>query len=69
MTAADLLRCADGRGLALSFRSEDRILVRGRADVIGAFKRDVAAHKREIIALLRERAALATPDAASRAWA
>jgi hypothetical protein len=55
VSAADLLRCASERGLALWVRSEDRILIRGQAEVVESLKPQLLAQKPEIIALLRER--------------
>ncbi len=61
MTAIELLRRADERGLSLSVRGADRILVRGHAEAIADLKHELAQHKPEILAALRERDGMAGP--------
>jgi hypothetical protein len=53
LTAAEVLRRASETGLTVSVRGYDHIVVRGRGHAIEALKAELAAHKPEIIAVLR----------------
>jgi hypothetical protein len=53
MTAADLLRRANEKGLTVSVRGVDRIVVRGRADAVEELKPEFTAFKAEVIEALR----------------
>ena len=63
MTAVELLRRASEEGLTVFVRGFDRIVVRGRADLVEALRPEFAAHKPEIVAVLREHGCSTATDA------
>jgi hypothetical protein len=63
LTAVEVLRRASETGLTVFVRGTDRIVVRGHVDAIEVLKCELAAHKPEIVALLREHAGTTATDA------
>jgi hypothetical protein len=63
LTAVEVLRRASETGLTVFVRGTDRIVVRGRADAIEVLKPELAAHKPEIVAILREHGGMTATDA------
>lgn len=61
MTVGEVLRYAKERGVKISLRSEDRLIVRGPSGAIGALRLCIVAHKPELLVHLR--AALAAEPA------
>jgi hypothetical protein len=63
VTAVEVLRRARETGLTVFVTGTDRIMVRGQVDAIEVLKCELAAHKPEIVALLREHAGTTATDA------
>lgn len=63
MNAVDVLRRASEAGLTVFAKGIDRIVVRGRADAIEVLKPELAAHRSEIVAVLREHGGMTATDA------
>lgn len=55
MTAEQALRRAAERGLVVELRENDRLKIRGRADVVQELRPVLAAHKAAILEALRRR--------------
>jgi hypothetical protein len=63
LTAVEVLRRARETGLTVFVRGTDRIVVRGHVDAIEVLKPELAAHKPEIVAILREHGGMTATDA------
>ena len=67
MTAVELLRRASERGLIVSVRGDDRLVVRGRVDAIEELRPALQEHKGEVIEELRSRTLVEAEAIAYRA--
>jgi hypothetical protein len=63
LTAVEVLRRASETGLTVFVRGTDHVVVRGHVDAIEILKYELAAHKPEIVALLREHGGTTATDA------